>query len=93
MLTSTFRASDFGVRWGGDEFLVLLPDVSLNGAIVFAERARAQLETLQMPTVGSLTLSAGIVEIQEDEDTRTAIQRADGRLYEAKRAGRNQVKG
>jgi diguanylate cyclase (GGDEF)-like protein len=93
ILTSTFRASDFGVRWGGDEFLVLLPDVSLSGAIVFAERARAQLETLPLPTIGSLTLSAGIVEIQEDEDTRAAIQRADARLYEAKRAGRNQVKG
>ena len=93
ILSSTFRASDFGVRWGGDEFLVLLPDVALSGAIAFSERARAQLETLPLGSAGKLTLSAGIVQVFEDEDVRAAIQRADAQLYEAKRAGRNQVKG
>jgi diguanylate cyclase (GGDEF)-like protein len=93
ILTSSFRASDLAIRWGGDEFLVLLPDVTLEGAVVFAERARAQVESLAIPGVERLTMSAGIVEVGPDEEPRDAIARADAELYEAKRAGRNRVKG
>ena len=93
ILTSTFRASDFGIRWGGDEFLVLLPDVPLAGAIAFAERARAQVEALPFRGVGPLSISAGVVQFHDDEDTASAIRRADAELYEAKRGGRNQVRG
>jgi diguanylate cyclase (GGDEF)-like protein len=93
ILTSSFRASDLAVRWGGDEFLVLLPDVTLDGAVIFAERARQQVESLAFPGVGRLTMSAGIVEVKANEDPRAAIARADAQLYEAKRAGRNRVSG
>jgi diguanylate cyclase (GGDEF)-like protein len=93
ILTSSFRASDLAVRWGGDEFLVLLPDVTLEGAVVFAERARMQVESLALPGIDRLTMSAGIVEVGADEDPREAISRADAELYEAKRGGRNRVKG
>ncbi len=92
ILTSTFRASDLAVRWGGDEFLVLLPDVNLEGAAAFAERIRVQVESLTFPGVPQVTLSAGIVEIQSDESPQAAIARADAKLYEAKAAGRNRVK-
>ena len=92
ILTSTFRASDLAVRWGGDEFLVFLPDVPVGGAMVFAERARSQVEALFFDGVGTVTLSAGIVQVRPDEDARAAIRRADGQLYEAKRSGRNLVK-
>lgn len=92
ILTSTFRASDLAVRWGGDEFLVLLPDVPLGGAVVFAERARALVEKLLFPGIGGVTISAGIVEVRPDEDSRAAIRRADAQLYDAKRSGRNLVK-
>ena len=92
ILTSTFRGSDLAVRWGGDEFLVFLPDVPAGGAMVFAERARSQVEALCFDGVGAVTLSAGIVEVQPDEDARTAIQRADAQLYEAKRLGRNRIR-
>jgi diguanylate cyclase (GGDEF)-like protein len=92
ILTSTFRASDLAVRWGGDEFLVFLPDVPVGGAMVFAERARSQVEALFFDSVGTVTLSAGIVQVRADEDARAAIRRADLQLYEAKRSGRNLVK-
>ncbi|HKY21202.1 MAG TPA: diguanylate cyclase [Vicinamibacterales bacterium] len=92
ILTSTFRASDLAVRWGGDEFLVLLPDVTLDGAVIFAERALRQVEALSFPGVGPLTMSAGIVEVGPNEDPRSALTRADAQLYEAKGAGRNRVK-
>ena len=91
ILTSTFRASDLAVRWGGDEFLVLLPDVTVSGAVVFAERARAQLENLPFPKVGKLTMSAGVVQMRPDESPRAAIARADTELYKAKGRGRNRV--
>ena len=70
VLTSTFRASDLAVRWGGDEFLVFLPDVPAGGAMVFAERARSQVEALFFDSVGTVTLSAGIVQVGPDEDAR-----------------------
>ena len=92
VLTSTFRASDLAIRWGGDEFLVLLPDVPAAGAVVFAERARAQVEKLAFPGVGAVTISAGVVQIRAGEDARGAIRRADAQLYEAKRSGRNLIK-
>lgn len=91
VLTSTFRASDLAVRWGGDEFLVFLPDVPAGGAMVFAERARSQVEALFFESIGAVTLSAGIVQVRPDEDARTAVRRADAQLYEAKRSGRNLV--
>jgi diguanylate cyclase (GGDEF)-like protein len=91
ILMSTFRASDLAVRWGGDEFLVLLPDVTLEGAAVFAERARLLVESLSIAGVPRVSISAGIVEVEPGEDPRAAITRADARLYEAKAAGRNRV--
>ena len=91
ILTSTFRASDLAVRWGGDEFLVLLPDVPLSGAVMFAERARTQVEKLAFGGAGQMTMSVGIVQFQENEDAPSAVRRADAHLYEAKRAGRNRV--
>ncbi len=93
VLTATLRASDYAVRWGGDEFLVLLPDVPLAGALVFADRARTQLESLRTPGAPRVTVSVGIVELERDESARAALARADARLYDAKAAGRNRVAG
>jgi diguanylate cyclase (GGDEF)-like protein len=92
ILTSTFRASDLAVRWGGDEFLILLPDVTLDGAAVFAERARMQIESLAVPAIPRVTISAGIVQVHSDENPRAAVTRADAKLYEAKRDGRNRIR-
>jgi PleD family two-component response regulator len=61
--------------------------------VVFAERARMQVESLEFPGVGRLTMSAGIVQVEPNEDPRAAIVRADAELYDAKRSGRNRVKG
>jgi diguanylate cyclase (GGDEF)-like protein len=92
VLTSTFRASDLAVRWGGDEFLVFLPDVPAGGAMVFAERARSQVEALFFGSTGTVTLSAGVAQVGPDEDAYAAVRRADAQLYEAKRSGRNLVR-
>ena len=91
ILSSSLRASDLAIRWGGDEFLILLPDVGVLGATAFSERTRMQVEALSFSGVGRVTLSAGVVEVGRREDPLAALRRADTNLYEAKVGGRNRV--
>jgi diguanylate cyclase (GGDEF)-like protein len=94
ILRASFRASDLVVRWGGDEFLVLLPDAGVALATRFVDRARVRIEASTFSAVRQMTLSAGVVEVGlHDEDPKAALVRADTMLYEAKSSGRNRVKG
>jgi diguanylate cyclase (GGDEF)-like protein len=93
ILRSSFRQSDLAIRWGGDEFVVLLPDVPLSGAGAFADRARRQVEALSFSGIGRVTLSAGVAEMDRDEEPAVTLKRADTCLYEAKAGGRNRTKG
>ena len=85
------RASDALVRWGGEEFMVLSPATSLEGALRLAERLRAALEATAFPAARPVTLSAGVAEYKEDESVAAWVERADKALYQAKALGRNQV--
>jgi diguanylate cyclase (GGDEF)-like protein len=86
------RGGDTAIRWGGEEFLVLLTDVGLDGARLFAERVRQAIQTLRVGEVGSVTISAGVAELELGEDEPgPGIARADACLYEAKSKGRNRV--
>jgi diguanylate cyclase (GGDEF)-like protein len=81
------RPSDFGARFGGDEFVVLLPDMDTGDATTVAERIRAEIEAdLSDPAV---TVSIGVADLAEDP-RRTSLS-IDQALYQAKRGGRNQV--
>jgi diguanylate cyclase (GGDEF)-like protein len=91
-LASVVRASDVAVRWGGDEFLVVLPDASIPGALKFVERVRAEIESQDVRGAGSVTVSAGVAEVKPDEDPADTLKRADIGLYQAKGAGRGRVK-
>lgn len=91
ILSASQRGSDLAMRWGGEEFLVLLPDVGLNGARSFAERVRENVQNLTIPSAGRVTVSAGVSELMSDEDSATALARADANLYRAKSAGRNRI--
>jgi diguanylate cyclase (GGDEF)-like protein/hemerythrin-like metal-binding protein len=85
------RPSDALVRWGGEEFLVLTPITSLEGASHIAERLRAAMAATEFPGAESVTLSAGVAEYANDESLEAWVERADQALYRAKAAGRNQV--
>jgi diguanylate cyclase (GGDEF)-like protein len=88
--TDCVRASDLVVRWGGDEFLVVLPSVTVSGAREIAERIRSRVET--MPTEPSgITISAGACEVQPGDDLPSALSDADVMLHRAKAEGRNRV--
>lgn len=93
-LSTAVRASDAVGRWGGEEFLVILPDVPLETAILVADRLRKRLES-QPPLADGrrTTASMGVAEVQSDEDYINFYKRLDANLYTAKKNGKNQVVG
>jgi diguanylate cyclase (GGDEF)-like protein len=91
LLRSTLRAYDILVRWGGDEFLIVLPGVVLDGARGLAERVRVAAQALPLPGLGSFTISAGVATIDNTYDFESVLARADRQLYQAKGSGRNCV--
>ena len=92
-LTRVLRSTDVRIRYGGDEFLVILPDTPMIGAQQVAESVRREIATLAMVTEGKtvpVTVSIGIATAGPAELGATAlVERADSALYEAKRAGRD----
>jgi diguanylate cyclase (GGDEF)-like protein len=89
-LAGAVRASDVCARWGGEEFIVLLPQTPLAGARCAAETVRRAIaRRAQVPPVA--TVSAGVAEIGLDETAESALRRADEYLYRAKAAGRDRV--
>ncbi|PKM30837.1 MAG: diguanylate cyclase [Gammaproteobacteria bacterium HGW-Gammaproteobacteria-11] len=95
-LTKLFaRETDFAGRYGGEEFVVLLPDTELNGAAQFAERLRSAIERLQIEHGDELlkvTISLGVAEIRDSMINHTVlIEEADKALYQSKEGGRNRT--
>ncbi|MEM7082827.1 MAG: GGDEF domain-containing protein [Pseudomonadota bacterium] len=78
-------------RYGGEEFIVVLPDTPLAGAIRCAERIRRVTEESSFDEVFRVTLSAGVSQYEMDESIEDMLRRADVALYEAKNKGRNRV--
>jgi len=91
LLGRTVRSGDALVRWGGEEFLIVLPNCQLQGARELAERVRRAMASEQDAVVGAVTLSLGVAAWQPGESRRTLLQRTDQALYHAKAKGRNQV--
>jgi len=85
------RDADGVYRWGGEEFIVLVPHTDLRGAEALAESLRQALAGLTHPRAGRVTASFGVSAWQGDLTWQTWFQRADQALYAAKRKGRNRV--
>jgi diguanylate cyclase (GGDEF)-like protein len=92
-LASSLRTSDFAGRWGGEEFLVLLPDTDIDGGAEVAAKLHALLRSLPLPAVPSgMTASVGVAALPRDAATADELVRAaDRALYAAKAAGRDRV--
>lgn len=87
------REHDICCRYGGEEFIILLPNTSAEEATIVAEHLRQQLANSHSPCGRPVTLSAGVAEYPKMASTTEALmEAADGALYLAKQAGRNQVK-
>ena len=91
LLRRTVRAYDILIRWGGEEFLVILPGVELEQARKLAERIRNAVEGLPLAGIGGVTVSGGVAALGTDYSFEAMFEAADRRLYSAKAAGRNTV--
>lgn len=85
------RESDLIARWGGEEFIILLPDIQDSEAYVLAERLRHSIESYIFEEVGQVTVSFGVTKFTENDSSESFINRADNALYLAKENGRNRV--
>jgi diguanylate cyclase len=86
LLNDQARDTDVVTRSGGEEFIVVLPGTELAGATMFAERMRVAIANST-----TLTLSSGVATVNERDDVKTLLTRADTALYSAKAGGRNAV--
>ena len=85
------RPSDYLVRWGGEEFLLLCMQTKLLGAAALAEKIRLSLNLVAWPNQICVTCSAGVAEMAGNEAFASMVERADSALYQAKAAGRNRI--
>ncbi|HPB63509.1 MAG TPA: sensor domain-containing diguanylate cyclase [Mesotoga sp.] len=91
IIRNNLRGLDTVGRYGGEEFLVVLPNTAEENAASVAERIRRKVEDFDFGEGSRVTISAGVGESPGGEDIETLIDLADKRLYEAKRTGRNVV--
>jgi len=88
------RSTDVLARWGGEEFLLLLPETSLDGALVLLERVRREVAELCVETANGeirLTVSIGVAAGRVQETMEQVLEHADEALYQAKAQGRDRV--
>jgi diguanylate cyclase len=91
------REEDTVIRYGGEEFAIILPMTDQDAAKTIAERVRKQFESKKLTIretnqkIGQLTASFGVAQYRVGDDSETLVQRADAKLYDAKSAGRNRV--
>ena len=88
----TLRNIDIVCRWGGEEFVALMPTVDLSQASFISEKIRRNVEELEIDTIGNLTVSIGVSEVREGDSVNDVVSRADEALYLAKTTGRNTIK-
>jgi diguanylate cyclase (GGDEF)-like protein len=85
------RTVDVVARWGGEEFMVLMPQSNLAAAGNAAEKLRQAVEQTRLDKVGMVTVSFGVTEFVSPDDFNTLLKRVDDALYQAKANGRNRV--
>ncbi len=99
VLSIGVRDIDLVARWGGEEFLIALPDTTMDAAAIVAERLRQNIEALHLPKQGEpgqeldtrLSATFGLAPLAPDQPLEAAIHAADVALYQGKQQGRNRV--
>ena len=90
-LENRVRDTDAVCRWGGEEFIILLPQTDIANAAQLAECLRVSVTKMQIPALPRITVSIGVAQNQPEETTESLLKRADAALYQAKDSGRNSV--
>ncbi len=92
VVTRSVREHDTVVRWGGEEFLVLLPETNIDGAMKVAEKIRIAIQEFKIKKIPKqITASFGVTTLFEGDIEEEFIKKADIALYKAKKEGRNRV--
>ena len=91
LLNERMRKTDIIARWGGEEFIVLLPETTLDTALMLAEKIRTAVADFPFEAVEQVTISLGVTEFLDDDSEQKIIKRVDDALYKAKELGRNRV--
>ncbi|TGN38762.1 GGDEF domain-containing protein [Marinobacter confluentis] len=94
LMQSVIRQTDVAARWGGEEFLILLPDTSLLQALTLAERLRQRVSRHEFSFAGQampVTISAGVCSIAKTGSINELLKQADLHLYSAKESGRDRI--
>jgi len=93
IMTNTIRSADIVTRYGGDEFVLLMPETEMHNAARILERIRRQAKTISIPKFRNVTISCGLAQWNgsPDDTPQAILKRADAALYQAKSEGRNKV--
>jgi diguanylate cyclase (GGDEF)-like protein len=85
------RNSDTIARWGGDEFVLLLPNASLENAVFLLERIRQTISQIDLAQSEPVSFSCGVVEMEPDSTYQSMLAEADSLMYQSKKNGKNRV--
>jgi two-component system cell cycle response regulator len=91
LVKENIRANDVVGRWGGEEFVLLMPQSDIEAARTAAEKLRLAIAEYQFDKIGRLTVSFGVAEFEPQDDLNSLLKRVDDALYLAKERGRNRV--
>jgi len=91
LVTSTIRSADLLARWGGEEFIILLPETNHAQARELAEKLRKIISEHHFVITAKLTCSFGVTQLRKEDDEASLLKRVDTALYSAKDSGRNRV--
>lgn len=91
IIKKTVRKTDVVGRWGGEEFIVILPFTDMDQGLVLAEKVRLKVAEHIFPEAGNITASFGVAESRGDTSAVELVSNADDAMYKAKETGRNRV--
>jgi len=91
IVRENLREGDILARWGGEEFIILLPNTDLERAVTVAEKLRRRLHSYRFMNDLIVTASFGVTQLENDDDVVRLVMKADKALYTAKRNGKNRV--
>jgi polar amino acid transport system substrate-binding protein len=91
LVKNNIREYDIFGRWGGEEFIIILPNTTLKNAVIIAKKLKNVIENNDFSYIGKLTCSFGVTELKENDTAESFLVRVDNLLYTAKKSGRNTV--
>lgn len=91
VVSENIREFDIFARWGGEEFILLLPQTNINDGYKLAEKIRTIISSYEFKDIKSLTCSIGVSSLIKGDNTQSLLKRADQGLYKAKKNGRNRT--